>query len=593
MGFKVTPFPRADEKMHPHKQHAGRAVPPLIPEYDKVVSMLLSNAPELDGKNKLVTPLPNIPKGSKLLRTEAKGGQGDKTFNMYVFGIFHGHVKFVKVAKSLWHPFDELRHLPEFLTRAIYNVLHSSKVDTAKQRLETLQTWRRWADELTDKETELKRNMPSHVRCVMEGKRLCLLNKIACELLDWPDKNLFSDLCKGFRIVGEAPATGVFRNQPRPGNLSEGELMKQSKFLRPAIIGKTNSTSTGSHDKELFDITIKEATEKAWLRGPMDHDEVCKAVGNDWLPVRRFCVEQKGKLRPIDDFCENRVNQAFSSVDKISLKTMDHITWAVLVICKHAIHNHEMDFVLKSGERLRGKVHEDWTGGCSLSATTLDLQSAYKQLPLHEADVNKAVVTLRDPACNVARHFTMCTLPFGASASVLHFNRVSTLLWAVGCYLNIVWSSYFDDYPVLCPEGREKSTLGSAKTLLGLLGFNYSSEKLKDPSPRSEMLGVELDLTESKMGCVSIGNKQDRIADISATLDKIILDGRLRPKDLQSHLGRFQFAEMQIAGRAGRLAMADLRQLGTTDSSAVSWARARSTPWKFSGKEYRPASLEG
>ena len=97
-------------------------------------------------------------------------------------------------------------------------------------------------------------------------------------------------------------------------------------------------------------------TEKTWLQGPMEFDEVCKLLGDQWLPVRRFCVEQKGKLRPIDDFCENRLNQAFSSVDKISLKTMDHITWAALVICKHSLHNHEMDFVLKSGERLHGTV---------------------------------------------------------------------------------------------------------------------------------------------------------------------------------------------------------------------------------------------
>ena len=60
-GIEVTPFPRASEKLHPHKQHAGRAVPPLVPEYDKVVSMLLPTSPKLDGKNKLLQALPNIP----------------------------------------------------------------------------------------------------------------------------------------------------------------------------------------------------------------------------------------------------------------------------------------------------------------------------------------------------------------------------------------------------------------------------------------------------------------------------------------------------------------------------------------------------
>ena len=61
-------------------------------------------------------------------------------------------------------PFDELRHLPDFLTRAIYNVLHNSKVEIARQRLETLQLWRRWADELADDERDLKGDMPGMSR---------------------------------------------------------------------------------------------------------------------------------------------------------------------------------------------------------------------------------------------------------------------------------------------------------------------------------------------------------------------------------------------------------------------------------------------
>ena len=79
-------------------------MPPLIPEYERVVSILLDTDPSLDSKRKLVVALPNIPAGSKLLRTEAKGGSGAKIFTMYVFGVFHGHEKFTTIARSLWHP---------------------------------------------------------------------------------------------------------------------------------------------------------------------------------------------------------------------------------------------------------------------------------------------------------------------------------------------------------------------------------------------------------------------------------------------------------------------------------------------------------
>ena len=126
-GFQINPYPKASEKLHPQKQHSRRSVPPLVPEYAKVVSMLVASPPQLDIKNKLLKPLPNIPVGSKLLRTEAKGGQGDKVYIMYVFGVFHGYKKIVSLARSLWHPFNELRHLPDPLTKALYNVLSRSK----------------------------------------------------------------------------------------------------------------------------------------------------------------------------------------------------------------------------------------------------------------------------------------------------------------------------------------------------------------------------------------------------------------------------------------------------------------------------------
>ena len=108
-------------------------------------------------------------------------------------------------------------------------------------------------------------------------------------------------------------------------------------------------------------------------------------------------MEQKGKLRPIDDFCENKLNSTFTTVDKISLKTMDHVVWAALTIFKHCLHVRHMRFTLKNGRELAAAVHDDWKNDCSMRATALDLKSAYKQLPLSQQDANKTVVTLNDP----------------------------------------------------------------------------------------------------------------------------------------------------------------------------------------------------
>ena len=83
---------------------------------------------------------------------------------------------------------------------------------------------------------------------------------------------------------------------------------------------------------------------------------------------------------------------------------------------------------MKTEERLRGEVHSDWRGGCSLKSTTLDLRSAYKQLPLHKSDVNKAVVTLRNPIGGKVEHFTMCALPFGVWSN--HHWELTKPCWA-------------------------------------------------------------------------------------------------------------------------------------------------------------------
>lgn len=140
-------------------------------------------------------------------------------------------------------------------------MLNRSKIETARERLATLCQWRKWADELNERT----------VRKVMNCKRPLLSNKLATEVWDGHKIFiLFEESCNGLKLVGEVPATGVFKIQPKVGGTSETELMMQSKFLRPAIIGKTNSAAKHEHEAELYDITVKEASEKGWLHGPLE-----------------------------------------------------------------------------------------------------------------------------------------------------------------------------------------------------------------------------------------------------------------------------------------------------------------------------------
>ena len=557
-------MPSSLQQPRAHKQPKGRATPQLVPEYEQVVSLLLHEMPALDKKHCLQSPCKHVPVGSKLLRSEKKG----KMF-LCIFGIFHSCEKFVQVAKSLWHPFDEAAHMPDHLLRCLFEHLTRSPMDIVKMRIHRLKRWTTWPRELSKDEATYKSTLDSRVRAVLGSKRLLLMQKVA-EDIGWPDTELFKELALGFRLVGNATKSNVFQQGLKAATISEEQLMRDAKFLKPALLGKIRAGGGGEHAKELYDVTLAEASDKAWLKGPFTPTEVDRRFDGRWLPVRRFPVVQKGKLRPIDDLRENRVNDAFSSTERATLYALDHLVWASIFLMRLYKCGGPFSFTLSDGTVLEGCVHPEWTVNVTdLRITAMDLKSAYKQLPLSPLDFDKSVVSLWSAEERDVRCFECHVLPFGASASVHNFLRISAFLQAAGCYLGIIWMSYFDDFPMLSHGLHVGSTLACAKGLMSLFGFVYSEEKLQPFARSSEILGVVFDLSRSAEGCVAISNKPSRVEELDDALVKILSDKFVIPTSMPSVLGKLQYADLHVWGRAGRLALADLRELGHTSPARV------------------------
>ena len=229
-----------------------------------------------------------------------------------------------------------------------------------------------------------------------------------------------------------------------------------------------------------------------------------------------------------------------------------------------------MSFTLSDGSVLEGYVHPEWISTkTGLKVTAMDLKSAYKQLPLSPLDYNKSVVSLWSPRDDDIACFEYRVLPFGASASVHNFLRVSAFLQAAGCALGILWASYFDDFPMLSHTLNVGSTMTCAKVLMTLFGFLYSEEKLLPFDDSAEILGVVLDLSESSAGRISIKNKPSRVSDLGAAIDHLVGRRTVVPIQMPSVLGKLQYADSHVWGRAGRLAMADLREIGHTSRAEV------------------------
>ena len=542
----------------PQSQPKGRKTPQLIPEFLDVVTCMLDSIPTLDHKRNLTHAHGPIPAGSRLLRTEADKGVSGKF--LCVFGIYRNMAQFVECARALWHPFDELRNLPDRMIRALFSNLAEAPHQLTKSRCQFLRKWAKRAASLQTAEHELHESMPQHVRRVMEGKRILVMEELAKEM-DWPDMGLFSELREGFKLVGTFEATGVFKAGVTLANISEEELEKNTKFLRPAILGRLKNFEDVELQKELFETTIKEASEKHWLEGPYDVEEVRQQLGDKWLPVRRFGVVQRDKLRPIDNFKESMLNQTFGCYEKVELKAMEHVLWMLVTLTRYMRHFGEIKFVLSDGTLLEGHVHPAWRKvAFGLEATCVDMKSAYKQLPLSPCEYHRTVVSLWDvcnekPAC-----FLMRTLPFGASASVHHFLRISSFIHAVGLHAGLCWGAYFDDFPTLCNVANRRSTQSTALGIFELLGFKYNDEKLDPFDKVASMLGVELDLREISKGLIKVQNKPARVTEVAECLSTILDSGVIEAHALPSYLGKLQYAEAQLWGRTGKIALTDLRE---------------------------------
>ena len=365
--------------------------------------------------------------------------------------------------------------------------------------------------------------------------------------------------------MGIQQPSQVFGLEPRPPQISESELWANARFIRPALLGKVKGSTLDEESQQLWDITMDEVSDLHWMTGPYSIDQVHSHFGDEpWIPVRRFGVMQtsgdRKKLRPIDDFAENRVNTAYGYSDKLDLRTLDQMVWMTAALAR-AISTGKVCFRLSSGALLEGDVHPEYleaTAGRPL-LSVLDLSSAYKQFAIGKKSRRLAVVTLKDPLDGCGKCFLGNVLPFGAAASVVHFNRISRLVHHIGLHAGVLWGSYFDDFPMLSPAVLGHSSMEAAKFVLDLLGFQYADHKLKPFEAKATVLGVEIDTSMSDSGSIIIRNKPHRVEEIAGSVQRALQDRYLGPKAVSKVLGRIQFADAQVMGRSGKIAMQEFR----------------------------------
>ena len=530
------------------QQPRGKRIPPLVSEFREILTLVgprldqparkMEQAWSIPATLEASPPYTILPPGSRVIRTQphaAPGGyEGDADYCKCIVGIPWTHQEFIEKASSAVHPRLLVTGLPTELKAAVEANGQMPAGQIAQQRTETLKRWLKLAVECMEEEKELKQSLAPHCRKILAPKRLKLFSLILQES-GHGDKELPSEIARGFDLVGPIPNSDVYRKRKRFATMTRAQLRSVASKSRKATFHSTRSSGDEFLDLALYALTLDELS-SGWLQGPYEISD----LPSESILTRRFGILQGGKVRPIDDFTASLINLTSSSTEAISLHGVGTIG-SLAAFWLEQLH--------------RSRASE------SLLVKTVDLRKAYKQLCVSEKALDDAFIVVWDPHERKPKIFRSCVLPFGACASVHGFCRTSLAIWKIGVKgLLLPWTAYFDDYVVICRDVLARHTDWVLDTFFKLIGWAVSVDKMEDFSAAAKALGIILDLADCRLGVARISNTEKRRRELHEFITKVLDAGSLSQREGPRLRGRLLFAEAQMFGRRSVKAMGALSQ---------------------------------
>ena len=420
----------------------------------------------------------------------------------------------------------------------MFQVLSSDPIELAKHRLQVVLAIKRRSGELVNEEKKLKSEMDSTLAEVLAPKSLALWKSLMKET-GYHDVSIFDMVCNGIPLYGEHDLPPGAILDWRPATASADELLTTSVWRRKAIQGASPELDP-EHQKELHEASLAEVA-KGHLHGPLDEQQVTEALGDSsWLFSPRFAVYQgeEKKVRPIDDCKRSGLNSAYTVNFKLELFDMDALACLLAAIAESTASGH-YECKLSDGSLIGCKLHhavasDQWMG------RTLDLSRAYKQLGIDTKSRRLSVVGYQHEG--EWKYYLNHVLPFGATASVYSFNRVSKSLHHIICKLLFSLSTcFYDDFPTVSPKASSSILTKSLSAILNLLGWDHAQVGVKAVDFASDFaaLGVSVSLNQLHKGSFVLANKPGRIDRICNMLRAVVEEGVItknRASEIQGHL---------------------------------------------------------
>ena len=383
------------------KQH--KKFPQLIPEFWKVFEMDLS-------KQKL-------PPLCKDLGPSTKGGE---SMGFHKVGQFHSVEQFLNKSMKLQHPLDTINPVPDITQRAIFNILTKGPSEIANRRLMMIKHILELDKKYAAEEKTFHNSLPEYVQVVLKGKKTKLLRQLLQES-GYDDMGVCNMVEQGVQLFGHHDLPPYACTKIVPATSTVEQLQRESVWRRKALRAEHDQEST-----DLLDAQSREEVARGFLSGPFCcEEEVSKFLGRqDWIANPRFVLLQGPSQKPrvIDNCRQSGLNATFTSLEMLQLHDFDMVVSVAKLIKSCTTENH-VKMVLATSEVLEGEVHPSLMGA-QWKARSLDLAKAYKQLAVHPNSRHLAVVGYQ-MVDRSWKYYVSNSLPFGASASVFGFLRVS------------------------------------------------------------------------------------------------------------------------------------------------------------------------
>jgi len=522
----------------------GRKFKPLVSEFGHYEKWAV---PVPNGPSDQVFIKP-FPKGAKIIHrqfckgvfrvddvTEIKPHEtcGGQHFNHEILtvGVPRETTDFLHRAIQAGHPRAISIHLSEAVKDVLRKKISGDEYGLTKERASFLWKWSKRAKELDSEERKLHAGLPPHLQHILKGKRLLLLKEVL-EDLQYPDRSLVDEIASGFTLHGWMTESNVFPKETKRPEYNIDLVKSMAKGLNSVILKQVQATENDELATTTWQSTVEEIDKQwVWRDVTSDYDNVILA--------KRFGLQQKSKVRVIDDCTVGGYNKAYGTKEKLRVHAIDQLAAYLSWLCTS----------------LGADINDEVVG------RTYDLRSAYKQFGVSTQTRDLLRLLVWDNEQQKPCMLGVNALPFGASGSVSAFLRISMALWYVGTVgLKLCWTVFYDDFTVICKRCLSRSTGIAAEALFDLFGMWYAKEgsKAVDFDTRVKTLGLLVELGDVKQG-FAIGHTAERREELRASLNEVLQSKKLEPKQAERLRGRMQWFE----GYAfGRIAQHSLRILG-------------------------------